>query len=159
MFQLTLLTLKLIHVLGAAVLFGTGLGIAFFMFVAHRTRDPAAIAHTGRVVVIADTLFTASAVVVQPVTGVALASIMGYSLGDSWIVAALGLYVLIGMCWLPVVAIQLRLRDIAGDAAKHGAPLPPDYFALFRVWFWLGWPAFAGMIAIFVLMIWKPQLW
>jgi uncharacterized membrane protein len=110
-------------------------------------------------VVIADALFTASAVIVQPVTGVALAAIMGYSLGDSWIVAALGLYLLIGMCWLPVVAIQIRLRDIAACAAARGARLPPDYFGLFRIWFWLGWPAFTGMIGIFALMIWKPQLW
>jgi uncharacterized membrane protein len=153
------LTLKLLHILGAAVLFGTGLGIAFFMFMAHRTREPAVIAQTGRVVVIADAAFTASAVVVQPVTGVALASIMGYSLGDSWIVAALGLYLFIGMCWLPVVAIQMRLRDIAAYAAEKGAQLPPDYFNLFRIWFWLGWPAFGGMIALFALMIWKPQLW
>ena len=153
------LTLKLAHILGAAVLFGTGLGIAFFMFMAHRTREPAAIAQTGRIVVIADALFTASAVIVQPVTGVALAWAMGYSIGDSWIVAALGLYLFIGMCWLPVVAIQLRLRDIAAYAAERGAQLPPDYFGLFRIWFWLGWPAFGGMIGIFALMIWKPQLW
>ena len=153
------LTLKLVHVLGAAVLFGTGLGIAFFMYMAHRTRSPAVIAQTGRVVVIADALFTASAVIVQPVTGIALVSIMGYSLGDSWIVVALGLYVFIGMCWLPVVAIQMRLRDIAAYAAERGAQLPPDYFGLFRIWFWLGWPAFTGMIGIFVIMIWKPQFW
>src|SRR5262245_38022351 len=153
------LALKLVHILGATILFGTGLGIAFFMLMAHRTRDPAAIAHTGRVVVIADTVFTASAVIVQPVTGVALAWAMGYSLGDSWIVAAFGLYMVIGMCWLPVVAIQLRLRDIAAYAAERGAQLPPDYFGLFRIWFWLGWPAFSGMIGIFGLMIWKPQLW
>jgi uncharacterized membrane protein len=153
------LTLKLIHILGAAVLFGTGLGIAFFLYMAHRAREPSAIAQTGRVVVIADALFTAGAVILQPVTGVALAFIMGYSLGDSWIVAALGLYLFIGMCWLPVVAIQMRLRDIAAYAAERGAQLPQDYFGLFRIWFWLGWPAFAGMIGIFGLMIWKPQLW
>src|SRR5262245_42654300 len=153
------LTLKLAHVLGATILFGTGLGIAFFMLMAHRTGEPGVIAHTGRIVVIADAVFTASAVIVQPVTGVALAWAMGYSIGDSWIVAALGLYVFIGMCWLPVVAIQLRLRDIAAYAAERGAQLPADYFRLFRVWFWLGWPAFSGMIALFALMIWKPQLW
>jgi uncharacterized membrane protein len=154
-----ILLLKLIHLISAAVLFGTGLGIAFFMLMAHRTRDPAAIAHTGRIVVIADSVFTASAVIVQPVTGVALAWAMGYSIGESWIVAAFALYIFIGMCWLPVVAIQLRLRDIAAYAAGHGAQLPPDYFNLFRIWFWLGFPAFTGMIAIFALMIWKPQLW
>jgi uncharacterized membrane protein len=157
--QGVIFTLKLIHVLGAAVLFGTGLGIAFFMLMAHRTRDPAAIAHTARIVVIADALFTAGAVIVQPVSGGVLAWTMGYSLGAPWIVTALGLYIFIGMCWIPVVAIQLRLRDIAAYAAKQGAPLPADYFGLFRIWFWLGWPAFTGMVGIFALMIWKPQLW
>jgi uncharacterized membrane protein len=153
------LTLKLVHVLGAAVLFGTGLGIAFFMFMAHRTGDPATIAHVARIVVIADALFTAGAVLVQPVSGSLLAWTIGYSVSESWIVASLGLYVLIGLCWLPVVGIQLRLRNIATDAAGQGTALPPEYFRLFRIWFWLGWPAFAGVIGIFALMLWKPQLW
>jgi uncharacterized membrane protein len=154
-----LLTLKLIHVLGAAVLFGTGLGIAFFMLMAHRTRDPATIAQTARTVVKADALFTASAVLVQPVSGALLAWMIGYRPEESWIVAALALYVMVGLCWLPVVGIQLRLRNIAAEAAGQGAALPPEYFRLFRVWFWLGWPAFAGVIVIFALMLWKPQLW
>jgi uncharacterized membrane protein len=139
------LTLKLIHVIGAAVLFGTGLGIAFFMFMAHRTRDPAAIAHTARVVVIADAIFTATAV------------ITGFSLFHFWMKATLVLYVVIGLCWLPVVWIQLKMRDLAAVAARDGTALPQRYFAYYRVWFWLGWPAFTGVIAIFILMLWKPQ--
>ena len=154
-----ILTLKVVHVLGAAVLFGTGLGIAFFMVMAHRTRDPALIAGTARIVVIADAVFTATAVVVQPLSGVALAGAIGYSLSEPWIVASIALYVLVGMCWLPVVWIQIQLRDIAAYAARHGATLPAGYFSLFRVWFILGWPAFVGVIAIFALMIWKPELW
>jgi uncharacterized membrane protein len=154
-----LLLAKLIHILGAAVLFGTGLGIAFFMYMAHRTREPATIAAIARVVVIADALFTASAVMVQPISGAFLAWLIGYSIVEPWIVAALVLYVLVGMCWLPVVGIQLRLRDLATEAARTGAPLPAAYDRLFRIWFWLGWPAFAGVIAIFALMLWKPRLW
>lgn len=154
-----ILALKLVHVLGAAVLFGTGLGIAFFMLMANRTRDPAAIAATARTVVIADTIFTASAVIVQPVTGVALAWMLGYSLLDSWLIVAIALYVLVGLCWLPVVWIQIQLRDIAAYAAERGAALPAGYFSLYRVWFVLGWPAFLGVIAIFAVMIWKPHLW
>ncbi len=151
------LTLKLIHILGAAVLFGTGLGIAFFMLMAHRTRDAAAIAATARTVVIADALFTATAVVIQPVTGAGMAWLVGFSLFHWWIVATIVLYVVVGLCWLPVVWIQLQLRNIAADAARQGTPLPPRYFRLFRIWLWLGWPAFAGVIAIFALMIWKPM--
>lgn len=151
------LALKLVHVIGAAVLFGTGLGIAFFMLVAHRSGDPAAIAHTARTVVLADALFTATAVVVQPLTGWAMAVMAGYALSLWWIKATLVLYVLVGLCWLPVVWIQVCMRDLAAAAARDGTPLPPRYHAFFKAWFWLGWPAFIGVIAIFVLMLWKPQ--
>jgi uncharacterized membrane protein len=153
------LALKLLHVLGASVLFGTGLGIAYFMWMAHRTREPAAIAHTARTVVIADALFTANAVVLQPVTGALLAWTMGYSVWDSWIIASLALYVVVGLCWLPVIGIQIQLRDLARAAMQHDEALSARYHRLFRVWFLLGWPAFLGVIAIFALMIWKPQLW
>ncbi len=145
--------------LGAAVLFGTGLGIAFFMVMAHRTRDPAAIAATARIVVIADAIFTAGAVVVQPVSGALLAWTIGYSLLEPWIIASLALYVIVGLCWLPVVWIQLQMRNLARHAARQGAALPAALRRLFRVWFWLGWPAFSGVIAIFALMILKPRLW
>jgi len=151
------LALKLVHILGATVLFGTGLGIAFFMFMAHRTGDPAKIAHTARIVVIADALFTASAVVLQPLTGWAMAAMTGYSLFHFWIKATLVLYVFVGLCWLPVVWIQLKMRDLAAEAARSGTPLPVRYHRYFAIWFWLGWPAFIGVIAIFILMLWKPQ--
>ena len=151
--------IKLVHIIGAAVLFGTGLGIAFFMWMAHRTGDAATIATTARVVVIADALFTASAVIAQPVSGALLAWTLGYRLGEPWIIASLVLYVLVGLCWLPVVGIQITLRNLAREAADAGTELPPRYHRLFRIWFALGWPAFLGVIAIFVLMIWRPQLW
>jgi uncharacterized membrane protein len=149
---------KVAHVIGACVLFGTGLGIAFFMWMANRTADPATIAGTARIVVIADTIFTATAVVAQPVTGVALATMAGISLLSPWIVLSLALYLSVGACWLPVVRIQIRLRDLAAGARDAGRPLPAQYHRLFRTWFILGWPAFAGVIAIFVLMIAKPPL-
>jgi uncharacterized membrane protein len=148
--------LKLAHVLGACILFGTGLGIAFFMWMANRAADVAVIAATARIVVIADTVFTAVAVVAQPVTGAVLADVLGVSLWSRWIVAALMLYLMVGACWLPVVAIQIRMRDLAAAARDAGAPLPAQYHRLFRTWFILGWPAFAGMIGIFILMIVKP---
>ncbi len=152
------LALKLAHVIGACVLFGTGMGIAFFMWMAHRTADAAFIAATARTVIIADAVFTATAVVVQPVTGAALAWVMGFSLIEPWIVASFVLYLLVGACWLPVVLIQMALRDLACAARDSGEPLPARYHRLFRIWFILGWPAFAGVIAIFVLMISKPRL-
>jgi len=149
---------KLIHLLGASVLFGTGLGIAFFMFMANRTGHAGVIAVTARFVVIADFVFTATAVVVQPISGFALASAIGMEpFEENWIVFSLVLYVLVGLCWLPVVFIQMRMRDLAQDAAVNSKPLPEAYRRLYRIWFWLGWPAFAGVIAIFILMIWQPH--
>jgi uncharacterized membrane protein len=149
---------KFIHVLGASVLFGTGLGIAFFMFMANRTGHAGVIAIVARFVVIADLIFTATAVVVQPISGVALAWAIGLSpLDEPWIVLSLLLYVLVGLCWLPVVFIQMRMRNLANDAAINSKPLPDAYRRLSRIWFWLGWPAFAGVIAIFALMVWQPR--
>ena len=152
--------LKFVHVLGASVLFGTGLGIAYFMFMAHRTGHAGVIAVTARFAVLADLIFTATAVVVQPVSGVLLAWSIGLSpLEESWIVLSLLLYVLVGLCWLPLVFIQIRMRKLAHDAAVNSKPLPDGYRRLFRIWFVLGWPAFAGVIAIFALMTWQPRWW
>lgn len=151
--------LKLAHILGGTLLFGTGLGIAFFMWMAHCSGDAKIIAYTARTVVIADFIFTATAVVAQPLTGAALMHIAGYHFSEPWIVLSLALYVLTGICWLPVVWIQARLRRIAQGAAQRGVPLPAEYHRLFVVWFVLGWPAFLSVIAIFAVMIWKPQLW
>jgi len=140
------------------VLLGTGIGIAFFMWMADRTADAAIIAATARIVIIADAVFTATAAIAQPVTGAALAQVMGFSLLEPWIVSSLLLYLLVGACWLPVVLIQIALRDLARAARDAGTPLPVQYRRLFRVWFWLGWPALAGVIAVLVLMIAKPPL-
>ncbi|HEY0052970.1 MAG TPA: DUF2269 domain-containing protein [Caulobacteraceae bacterium] len=150
------LLLKWIHVLSGAVLFGTGAGIAFFMLAANRTRDAATVAATARMVVLADFLFTATAVVIQPITGVALALLQGYRLTEPWLAVAMGLYVFTGACWLPVVAIQLRLKRLAEEAVARGEPLPERYHRLYRIWFALGWPAFAAVLAIYWLMVAKP---
>ena len=150
------LVLKYVHIVGATVLFGTGLGIAFFLFVAIRSKNIALIAGTLRAVVRADFAFTAPAVATQLVTGIALASMLGLPLTRGWVAAALGLYGLVGACWLPVVAIQMRMRRLAEAAVNEGTPLPAEFQRLFRVWFRLGWPAFAGVLAIVALMVWQP---
>jgi len=150
--------LLLAHVVGATVLFGTGAGIAFFMMMAHRTREPTLIAHVAGTVVIADTIFTATAVVLQPVTGYLLARIIGWDLTESWIALSLLLYVLTGIFWLPVVWIQIRLRNLARTAAAAGTGLPPAYFSLYRIWFAFGFPAFFAVLGILVLMLTKPTL-
>jgi uncharacterized membrane protein len=150
--------LRWLHVIGAAVLLGTGAGIAFFMLMAHRTHQPALIAHVAGTVVVADLLFTATAVVAQPLTGLGLALLIGWPLTEGWLLVSLGLYVFTGLFWLPVVWIQLRMRDLARAAAREGLPLPRRYYRLFRIWFACGIPAFAAVLAIVWLMVAKPSL-
>ena len=153
-----LLILRWLHVIGACVLLGTGAGIAFFMLMAHRTGRPAIIAHTARVVVVADGLFTATSVIAQPVTGTLLALELGWSLTEGWLLLSLGLYALVGLCWLPVVWIQIKLRDLARAAAEAGAPLPQRYHRLFRIWFACGVPAFLAVLALVWLMLARPEI-
>jgi uncharacterized membrane protein len=154
----TYFVLKFLHVIGATVLLGTGAGIAFFMLIAHRGGDPAVIAGVAKIVVLADFLFTATAVVAQPITGWLLAREAGYSLTEGWIVLSLLLYVLTGAFWLPVVWMQMRMRDLAVAAVGRGEPLPPMYHKLFWTWFAFGFPAFAAVLAIFWLMLTRPPI-
>ncbi|MER8613540.1 DUF2269 family protein [Mesorhizobium sp. M0189] len=150
--------LKFLHVIGAAVLLGTGAGIAFFMLLAHRTGNTSTVAAVARMVVVADFLFTATAVVAQPLTGAALAWQAGYSLSEGWIVLSITLYIFTGMFWLPVVWMQMEMRKLASQAAAAGAPLPPRYHRLFWLWFAFGFPAFAAVLGIFWLMIARPAI-
>ncbi|PPJ46195.1 DUF2269 domain-containing protein [Rhizobium sp. KAs_5_22] len=149
--------LRLAHVIGATVLFGTGAGIAFFMLMANRTRDARLIAHVSGTVVIADTLFTATAAILQPITGAWLAHLIGWPLTTGWIALSLILYVVVGLFWLPVVWIQIQLRDMARVAAARSGPLPERYHCLYRVWFAFGFPAFLSMIGILYLMLIRPD--
>lgn len=149
-------TLEFIHILSATLLFGTGLGTAFAMWRAHRTGDARVIAAVAQGVVLADWVFTTPAVVIQPATGALLVELHGFPWTLPWLVAALVIYVLVGACWIPVVWLQMRMRDLARQAVESGRPLPPLYHRCYRWWFALGWPAFAGVLAIFWLMIFKP---
>ena len=150
------LWVKWVHILSATLLFGTGLGIAFFMWMAHRRRDASLIAETTRVVVIADTCFTAPAVVTQLITGWWLVQYLGIGFAAFWVKTALMLFVLVGACWLPVLWLQVRARNLALAAVTGNVPLPTGYYRVMRWWFWLGWPAFLGVLAIFWLMVSKP---
>jgi uncharacterized membrane protein len=150
--------LKFLHVIGAAVLLGTGAGIAFFMLMAHLDGRTAVIAGVARIVVVADFIFTATAVVAQPITGLLLAWTIGYPLGQGWILWSIILYLVTGAFWLPVVWMQMRMRALAVTSVKKGQPLPALYYKLFWTWFAFGFPAFAAVIAILWLMIAKPDL-
>jgi len=149
---------KLLHVLSSTVLFGTGLGSAFYMWQAHRSGDMVLLARVARSVVLADWIFTTPAVIAQPLTGIAMVWLGGYPFSTGWLLLALGLYVLIGCCWLPVVFLQIRVRDMANVAARDGMAPDPRLQQYMRLWYALGWPAFIGVIVIFGLMVYKPVL-
>ncbi len=150
--------IKTLHILSATVLFGTGLGTAFHMWFAHLSGEPRTVATVARNVVRADFWFTTPAVIVQPASGLLLIHLSGVDAEASWLAVAYGLYGLIGLCWLPVVWLQMRARDLAVVAAECGVPLPAEYYRIMRLWFGLGWPAFLGTLAIFWLMVAKPSL-
>ena len=152
------LLVKMMHIIGGAVLLGTGAGIAFFMLVAHLRGDPHEMAGVARTVVLADFLFTASAVVLQPITGAWLAWSSGYSLREGWVAASIALYVITGAFWLPVVWMQMRMRDLLIHAVETNTKLPTEYQRLFRWWFAFGFPAFAAVLLIFWLMIARPVI-
>ena len=148
--------IKYLHVLGAIVILGTGTGIAFFMLMAHRSRDTALIAHTAGIVVIADMLFTLTAVLLQPVTGYLLMLLSQVSFTERWMMASLALYAVAGLFWVPVIFMQIEMRDLAQKANAQDHPLPLRYFALFRRWCLFGIPGFGSVMAILWLMIAKP---
>src|ERR1700738_673277 len=149
--------IKCLHVLGASVILGAGTGIAFFMLAAHRSGDAAFIARTAATVVIADMLFTAAAVLLQPLTGGLLMMLTSTALAERWLSTSLGLYVVAGLFWIPVIFMQIEMRDLARAAVAKREPLPPRYFALFRRWLVFGIPGFGSVMIILWLMIAKPQ--
>jgi uncharacterized membrane protein len=148
--------IEYLHVLGAIVILGTGTGIAFFMLMAHRSGNAEFIARTAATVVIADMLFTLTAVLLQPVTGGLLMMLSSTSLSERWLLASLALYAIAGLFWVPVIFMQIEMRDLARLAAERDQPLPPRYFALFRRWFLFGIPGFGSVMIILWLMIAMP---
>ncbi len=155
--MLTYFVLKYLHFVDAIAILGTGTGIAFFMLMAHRSADAAFVAQTARIVVIADMIFIATAVVAQPITGTLLLGEAGENVSAHWVVASLAVYVVAGLFWVPVVWMQMRMRDLAARAAAAGEALPQAYRRLFRLWFAFGFPGFGSVMLILWLMIAKPS--
>lgn len=148
--------LKIIHILSAALLFGTGVGTALFMYFAHRTKQVDVIALAYKYVVRADWLFTTTSGIVQLATGLLMVFYIKFPFTAFWIWGSLMGYAIAGICWLPVVFLQMRLRDIAYHAWQNSTELPLQYKNYFRIWFWLGWPAFLSLILVFYLMTNRP---
>ena len=153
---MTYLVVKWLHVLSSTLLFGTGLGSAYYMFFASRTRDARSIAVVVRYVVVADWLFTTTTIVFQPLSGLYMAHLAGIPWTTRWILWSFALYGLAGVCWLPVVWMQIRMRDMAVAAAAANAALPELYWTYLRRWTALGVPAFVALVIVFWLMVAKP---
>jgi len=151
------LILKTVHVISSTVLFGTGLGIAFFKWVVDRSGNVAAIHVVSRKVVLADWVFTSPAILTQAVSGIGLASLLGHPLTRGWVAYAIALYCFAGLCWIPVVWLQIQMQHLAAIAHKCDQPLGRQYWRYARIWFWLGIPAFTSLILVFWLMVTKPQ--
>jgi uncharacterized membrane protein len=148
--------IKSIHIISSTILFGTGLGTAFFKWIVDRSSNVAAIHVVSEKVVLADWLFTTPAIVVQAITGVTLARLMGFPITHGWVAYAIALYCIAGLCWLPVVWLQMRMRDLARDSDSREIPLASAYWSYARAWFWLGVPAFLSIVVVFWLMVAKP---
>lgn len=150
------LIVKWLHILSSTFLFGTGIGSAFYMLFTSLSRDVRAIAVVSRHVVLADWIFTATTGVIQPLTGAYLIHLAGFPWQSTWIMWSLTLYLLAGACWLPVVWMQIKMRDMAQAAAREGTALPALYWRYLRMWVALGIPAFLALVAVFWLMVAKP---
>lgn len=153
------LIFKWLHIVSSTVLFGFGAGTAWYFWNAHLTGDAALISRVGRMVVKADWIFTGTSGIVQPLSGLALIKLAGYSLVESWLVSAYVLYAIAFLCWAPVVWLQIKAQRLAQIAAQTGMPLSQDYRRTMRLWFALGWPAFLGLMTVFWLMVAKPSIW
>ena len=153
---MTYLIVKWLHVLSSTLLFGTGIGSAFYMLLTSLSRDTRAIATVVRYVVLADWLFTTPTIILQPLTGFYMAYLAGFPMTSKWIVWSIALYFFAGACWLPVVWLQIRMRPIAQAAVDDGTALPPLYWRYLRIWIVLGIPAFIALVAVFYLMVAKP---
>lgn len=147
-----LITFFILHVLGAAFLFGAGLGTALYMLLANRTQNVATIVHATALVVKADWIFTGVWGILQPITGGALIYLKEYPINTFWIMGSLAGYLIAGGFWLPVVYFQIQLRNMAFQSLKANCNLPPRYYRLYRYWFLCGWPAFVSLVVVFYLM-------
>ena len=150
------LTLKTIHIISSTILFGTGLGSAFYFLRAQQSKNINALYFAAKNVVLADWIFTTPAVIIQPITGFWMIYLLHYPLDSFWIVASITLYVVTGLCWIPVVYIQIKMFRLIAEAQRLNRSLEKNYYQLERWWFILGWPAFISVMIIFYLMTTKP---
>ncbi|GAB3542946.1 DUF2269 family protein [Noviherbaspirillum agri] len=154
----TYLIVKTLHILSSVLMVGTGFGTAFYLFFANRSNSVETMSVVSRLVCRADWWFTTPAVIFQPLSGLWLAHTAGFSWTAPWLLVSFGLYALAGVCWLPVVWLQLRMARMAAGAAASGQPVPERYWHYAKRWELLGYPAFIAMAVVYFLMVAKPGL-
>lgn len=148
--------IKTLHILSSTILFGTGVGIAFFMFQSWFSTNISEKFYAAKNTVLADCVFTFPAVVIQPISGVALIYMAGFDWTAPWLMASYVIYIIVGLCWLVVLGIQIQLKSLCKEASENSTELPERYTRLFKIWFLFGWPAFLGLVTVFYLMVAKP---
>lgn len=153
------LGLKYLHVIAAIFLFGFGMGSYLYLIAASRTRNPEVIAHVARMVVRYDTWITTPAGFIQIITGYLLLKLTGLALTTAWVMAALIIFLCVGLLWLPVLVLQKRLHELASTAAEAGTGLDERYLPVYRKWFWMGVCGFSGMFVIVMIMVTKMTPW
>lgn len=153
---MTYVIVKWLHILSSTLLFGTGIGSAFYMLLTSLTRNVRATASVVRFVVLADWLFTTPTIIIQPLTGFTMVHLAGYPMSSRWIIWTIVLYLVAGACWLPVVWLQMRMREFARAAEASGTELPAIYWRYLTIWVLLGIPAFLALVVVFYLMVAKP---
>jgi uncharacterized membrane protein len=149
--------LKLIHILSSVLMVGTGFGSAFYMYMANRSKNLQAQLIVTRLVVKADWWFTTPTIIIQPVSGIAMIYLAGWPMDASWLLWSYTLYGLAALCWLPVVWLQIQMRDMAAIASSTSSTLPATFWRYARYWEYLGYPAFIAMMLIYWLMVSKPS--
>ena len=151
--------IKFVHLVAAAAMLGTWLGVAIFMLLAYRSNNPSVVAVTSRFAVTVELRVMIAAVALQPISGFALAGAIGVSpIGEFWLVLSLPLYALVVVAWIVALRTEIRIRDLTRQAALDSVPLSDAYRALFRRYSTLTWPALAGTVLLFLLMTWQPKL-
>ena len=151
--------IKFVHVLAAAAMFGTWLGLAAFMWLAHRSKNTSVVALISQFVVTIEKTVMIPAIVLQPLSGFPLAYAIGLQpFSELWILISLAVFAAIVVCWVLAMRAEIRIRNLAREAALESEPLPKSYRQKFRTWRLLAVLLLLGMMCVFALMIWQPRL-
>ena len=154
-----ILALKFVHVLFAAIMFGAWLAAACFMVFARRSGNTSVVALVSLFVVRIELFVVAPAMVLQPITGFPLEAVIGLSNVDNfWIDSSIVLYAIVVLAWLGALRVEFVIRRMARQASLGGTKLGKDYRRLFRIWSGLAALIFAGLVLLYLLMIWQPRL-